>query len=330
MQTESVDPSVSRTPLPLDADDVATACVLCSHNCGLRVDVRGGEITEVRARRAQSRSPRATSATRRSASRPTSSTRSARSIRCAGAPDGTLRAHLAGTRRSPRSPRSCATIRDRHSPRAIALVGIGGQGNHMDGAYGVGFLRSLGSRRWFNAFAQEKTQHNLLDQWMFDASPAAFFHPDAEHTPVPAGAWGRTRKISNRGHNATDTLKRFVDEPGRTLVVVDPRETETTRGAQRHLRVRPGTDVYLLLALAAVIVREAWSTSSSSPSARRGFETAARGARRRSTSPRWRAAAGSTSTRSRRRRAASRAPNRRRSSSTSASSRRRSRPSTPG
>ena len=69
MQTQPVDPSVSRTPLPLDADDLATVCVLCSHNCGLRVDVRDGEIVEVRARRAQSRSPRATSATRRSASR---------------------------------------------------------------------------------------------------------------------------------------------------------------------------------------------------------------------------------------------------------------------
>src|SRR5437016_1491657 len=42
----------------------------------------------------------------------------------------------------------------------------------------------------------------------------------------------------------------------RPVVVVDPRETETARTATRHLRVRPGTDVYLLLALAAVIVRE--------------------------------------------------------------------------
>src|SRR5262249_58454334 len=98
-------------------------------------------------------------------------------------------------------------------------------------------------------------EHNLLDQWMFAASPAAFFHPDAEHSRFLL-VMGTNPKISNRGHNATDTLKRFVDEPGRTLVVVDPRETETTRGAHRHLRVRPGTDVYLLLALAAVIVRE--------------------------------------------------------------------------
>src|SRR5262249_7590384 len=49
METRAVDPSVSRTPIPLDADDLATACVLCSHNCGLRVDVRGGEIGAVRA-----------------------------------------------------------------------------------------------------------------------------------------------------------------------------------------------------------------------------------------------------------------------------------------
>ena len=49
MQTQAVDPSISRTPIPLDGDDLATACVLCSHNCGLRVDVRNGEIVEVRA-----------------------------------------------------------------------------------------------------------------------------------------------------------------------------------------------------------------------------------------------------------------------------------------
>src|SRR5262245_5019466 len=44
----TVDPSISRTPLPLDADDLPTVCVLCSHNCGLRVDVRGGRIHAIR------------------------------------------------------------------------------------------------------------------------------------------------------------------------------------------------------------------------------------------------------------------------------------------
>src|SRR5262245_26644825 len=146
-------------------------------------------------------------------------------------------------------------VRDRHSPRSIALVGIGGQGNHMDAPYAMAFLRGTGSRRWFNAFAQEKTQHNLLDQWMFDASPATFLHADAEHARFLL-VLGTNPKISNRGHNATDTFKMLADDRTRTVVVADPRETETTRTASRHLRVRPGTDVYLLLAMAAVIVRE--------------------------------------------------------------------------
>ena len=254
MQTVPVDPSVSRTPLPLDADDLATACVLCSHNCGLRVDVRGGAITAVRA---DERSPITAGYVCNKAFSIPAYVQHAQRTRhpLRRRPDGTFERISWDTAVTEIAAR-LGDIRDRHSPRAIALVGIGGQGNHMDGAYGVGFLRSLGSRRWFNAFAQEKTQHNLLDQWMFGAAPATFLHPDTEHTRFLL-VMGTNPKISNRGHNPTDMLKRFLDEPGRTLVVVDPRETETTRGAHRHLRVRPGTDVFLLLALAAVIVREA-------------------------------------------------------------------------
>jgi len=47
--TQPVHPSVSRTPLPLAAENQPTVCVLCSHNCGIRVDVRGGRIVDVRA-----------------------------------------------------------------------------------------------------------------------------------------------------------------------------------------------------------------------------------------------------------------------------------------
>ena len=253
MQTVSVDPSVSRTPLPLDADDLATACVLCSHNCGLRVDVRGGEIAAVRA---DAHNPITEGYVCNKAFSIPAYVRHAQRTQhpLRRRPDGTFERISWDTAISEIAAK-LRTVRDQHSPRSIALVGIGGQGNHMDGAYGTGLLRGLGSRRWFNAFAQEKTQHNLLDQWMFGASPALFLHADAEHSRFLL-VMGTNPKISNRGHNATDMLKGFLDEPGRTLVVVDPRETETTRGAHRHLRLRPGTDAYLMLALAAVIVRD--------------------------------------------------------------------------
>ena len=248
----TVDPAVSRTPLPLDAADLPTVCVLCSHNCGVRVDVQAGRITAVRA---DERNPITAGYVCNKAFSIGHYVEHAQRVqhplrRC---PDGSVErvsweaaiADIAGR---------LDHVRHTYGPRAIGLVGIGGQGNHMDAPYGVGFLRSLGSRKWFNAFAQEKTQHNLVDQWMFNASPAVWFHPDMEHAQFLL-VLGTNPRISNRGHNATDTFPWFVKQPGRTMAVVDPRETETTRAAHRHLRVRPGTDAYLLLAMAAAIVR---------------------------------------------------------------------------
>jgi anaerobic selenocysteine-containing dehydrogenase len=250
--TRTVDASISRTPLSLDADDLPTVCVLCSHNCGLRVDVRDGRIHAIRGDESNpitkgyicnkamgvpfyvSHGQRVEHPLRRRA-------------------DGGFEEVSWDTAISEIAAK-LAEIRERHSPRAIGLVGIGGQGNHMDAPYGLGWLRALGSKRWFNAFAQEKTQHNLMDQWMFDASPAAFFHADMKHARFLL-VLGTNPRISNRGHNATETFKSFVEDPANRMVVVDPRETETTRGAHRHLRVRPGTDGYLLLGLAAVMVR---------------------------------------------------------------------------
>jgi anaerobic selenocysteine-containing dehydrogenase len=233
--------------------NLPTVCVLCSHNCGIRVDVKDGRITAVRGDQTNPISKgylcnkafsiqhyvehgdRVPYPMRRRA-------------------DGTFE-QIDWDTAITEIAAKLGEIRRKHSPRSIALVGIGGQGNHMDAPYGLGFLRGLGSKRWFNAFAQEKTQHNLLDQWMFDASPSVFLHPDAEHAKFML-VLGTNPKISNRGHNATDTFKMLAEDATRTVVVADPRETETTRTATKHLRLRPGTDVYLLLAMAAVIVRE--------------------------------------------------------------------------
>ena len=51
-------------------------------------------------------------------------------------------------------------------------------------------------------------------------------------------------------------VKDITRDENRRLVVVDPRATETAKRADLHLAIRPGGDVYLLLAMAAIIVRE--------------------------------------------------------------------------
>lgn len=249
---QTVDPSISRNPLPSDATDLATVCVLCSHNCGIRVDVAAGEITAVRA---DERSPiTAGYICNKAFSIPYYVRHGQRveyPMRRRG--DGAFERITWDVAIAEIAAKLMA-IREQHSPRAIGLVGVGGQANHMDAPYAIGFLRGLGSKRWFNAFAQEKTQHSLIDQWMFNASPAAFLHVDQKHARFLL-VLGTNPKVSHRGHNATETFTEFVKDASHTLIVADPRETETTRSAHRHLRVRPGTDAYLLLGLAATIIQ---------------------------------------------------------------------------
>ena len=55
---------------------------------------------------------------------------------------------------------------------------------------------------------------------------------------------------------ARTVLKAIANDPDRTLIVIDPRRTETADLADIHLQVRPGTDAWALAALLAVLVEE--------------------------------------------------------------------------
>jgi anaerobic selenocysteine-containing dehydrogenase len=252
MSTAAAHPSVSSTPIELGGNDLATACVLCSHNCGLRVDVADGRITDVRAD-------------------PTNPFTQGyicnKGVTITNYIDHPLRVEHPLRRRDDGSFEQIdwdtaiteiagrlRNLRDTHGPGSLGLSGVGGQGNHMDAPYATGFLRAFGTRKWFNAYAQEKTQHHLVDSWIFDASPAAFMHADVDNTAFMV-VMGTNPKISHRGHRALDTFKALEKKESCTVVVLDPRETETTRGADRHLQVRPGSDAQLLLGMAASIVQ---------------------------------------------------------------------------
>lgn len=247
-----VHPSISKTPIPLDATDLATVCVLCSHNCGIRVDVAGGRIVDVRA---DARNPiTAGYICNKAVTVPHYAHHDQRVEHPLRRKSDGSYERISWDRAIDEIATKLVRIRDDHSPRAIALCGVGGQANHLDAPYAIAFLRAVGSRRLFNAYAQEKTQHHLVDQWMFDAPASTMFHPDLEQVRYLL-VMGTNPRISNRGHNPTETFKELGARNDVTVVVVDPRETETTRGASRHVRVRPGGDVYFLLGMAATLVQ---------------------------------------------------------------------------
>lgn len=237
IQSQIVDPSVSKTPIPATAADLPTVCVLCSHNCGIRVDVEDNRITAVRAD--ESNPITHGYICNKGFSIPHYVEHAQRLEhplrRCA---DGRFE-RITWDEAIREIAAKLNDIRARHTPRAIGLVGIGGQGNHMDGLYGLGVLGGIGSKRFFNAYAQEKTQHNLLDKWMLQASPAAFLHPDQGNTRFLV-IMGTNPKVSHRGHRPTDSLRHFAADPSKTLVVIDPAFTETARLAHYVLPTAVG------------------------------------------------------------------------------------------
>ncbi|HEV7534521.1 MAG TPA: molybdopterin-dependent oxidoreductase, partial [Acidimicrobiia bacterium] len=134
---------------------------------------------------------------------------------------------------------------------AIFYYGGGGQGNHLGGGYGNALLRAVGGRFRSSALAQEKTG----EFWVNNKMLGTMVRADFEHAEVAVFV-GKNPWQSHSIPHARTTLKEIARDPGRSLVVIDPRRTETAELADFHLQVRPGTDAWLLAALAGVIVQE--------------------------------------------------------------------------
>jgi anaerobic selenocysteine-containing dehydrogenase len=135
--------------------------------------------------------------------------------------------------------------------KSIFYYGGGGQGNHLGGGYGNALLRAVGGRFRSSALAQEKTG----EFWVNNQMLGTMVRADFDHTEVAVFV-GKNPWQSHSIPHARTTLKEIARDPGRSLVVIDPRRTETAELADFHLQVRPGTDAWLLTAMAGVIVQE--------------------------------------------------------------------------
>lgn len=144
-----------------------------------------------------------------------------------------------------------AAVRDAHGGDSIFYYGGGGQGNHLPGAYATATRRALGARYRSSALAQEKTG----EFWVSERMMGSITRADFEHCDV-ALFLGKNPWHSHSIPRARVTLKEISGDPSRTLIVVDPRRTETAELADIHLQVRPGTDAWLLVAMLAVIVQD--------------------------------------------------------------------------
>src|SRR6187549_3987161 len=228
----------------------STACILCECNCGLEVQLGGDQDRHLVKLRGDKRHPAsqgyACEKPHRLDMYQQGRDRLTRPLRRRA--DGTFEEIDWDTAIREVAAR-LAAVRDTHGGEAIFYYGGGGQGNHLPGAYATATRRVLGSRYRSSALAQEKTG----EFWVSDRMMGASTRADFEHCDV-ALFIGKNPWHSHSIPRARVTLKEIAQDPARTLIVVDPRRTETAELADIHLAVRPGTDALLLAALLGVLV----------------------------------------------------------------------------
>ena len=132
MSAVQVDPSISKVPIETNAKDQATVCVLCSHNCGLTVDINDGHIENIRADAASPISHGYICNKGFSVDHYVNHAQRL-SHPLKRKPDGGFEP-IGWDQAIAEIAERLTTIIAQHSPRACGVVGIGGQANHLDGA----------------------------------------------------------------------------------------------------------------------------------------------------------------------------------------------------
>ena len=226
-----------------------TVCILCSANCGVELRVDGREITRVRGNKSHVASLGYTCE---------------KALRLNHYQNGMKRLQ-SPMRREPDGSYSevdwDTAIREvaagltkvgaDHGKDKVLYYGGGGQGNHLVGVYGSATRRALGITVRSNALAQEKTG----EAWVEGHLTGAHTHGDFHHAEVSIFL-GKNPWHSHGFNEARRVLKDISKDPGRSMIVIDPRRSETADLADFHLAVKPGTDAFCVAAILGVLVQE--------------------------------------------------------------------------
>ncbi len=226
-----------------------TACILCSLNCGLEVQTENGRISKIRG---DDDHPASQGYVCEKSQRMDYYQNGADRL------DTPMRRRTDGSYEAidwDTAIREVAekflAIKRRHGGESILYYGGGAQGNHLGGAYGDSTLKALGVKYRSNALAQEKTGEFWVQGKMFGTG----VHGDFEHCEV-AILIGKNPWQSHGFARARVLLNAMAKDPARSIIVIDPRLSETAALADFHLQIRPGTDAWCLAALVGIIVQD--------------------------------------------------------------------------
>jgi len=171
--------------------------------------------------------------------------------------------------------RNLKRINATHGKNSVATY-LGNPNIHSYGSmlFAPGFIRSLHTRNRFSATSVDQLAHHLAAYLMF-GHQLLLPVPDLDRTNFFL-ILGANPAVSNGSMMTAPVMGRRLQEiraRGGKVILIDPRRNETARLADRHLFIRPGTDVLLLLALLHVVFDEGQPQSGHLDSFTRGAET---------------------------------------------------------
>ena len=170
------------------------------------------------------------------------------------------------------------TINAKYGRNSTATY-LGNPNVHNYGAllFAPGFIRSLHTRNRFSATSVDQLAHHLAAYLMF-GHQLVLPVPDLDRTNLFL-MLGANPAVSNGSMMTAPGFSNRLQElrqRGGTVILIDPRRNETAKLVDRHLFIRPGTDVFLLLGILHVVFEERLTRMGHLASFTDGVETVAK------------------------------------------------------
>ena len=142
-------------------------------------------------------------------------------------------------------------IRARHGNDAVAIYAGNPTVHNLGAMLGIGdFIRALRTKNLYSATSVDQLPH-MVASWALFGHQFLMPVPDVDRTQLFVCIGGNPVASAGSIMGAPGFERRIdaLRARGGRFVVVDPRRTESAAIADEYFGIRPGTDVYLLLAL---------------------------------------------------------------------------------
>lgn len=151
-----------------------------------------------------------------------------------------------------------AEVRRRHGENSFAVY-LGNPTVHNYGTllFSRLLVNSLGRPQLYSATSVDQLPHHFASSYMFGHSMLIPI-PDIDRTKFMLILGANPLASNGSIMTAPGVAERLkaIRAKGGQVVLIDPRRTETSRAADRHHFIQPGSDVWLLAALLNVIFRD--------------------------------------------------------------------------